>query len=321
MSTDVEPVRLPAPVHVGQATAIEQARAVAEVAAAVQVAQQNPRDMDRAWAEMRQAAGRLSLAERAFYKVANRGSGPSVHLARELGRIWGNLDYGVHELSRDDVRGMSEVRAFAWDQQTNVRSSRTLQVPHMRMAKGERKPLIDLGDVYLNNQNIGARAVRECIFTMLPADFVAEAQDLCRQTIERGDGTPLEQRITQMLAGFKHTFGVTVPQIEYRLARKRGQWTAGDVAELRIVYASMQRRETTVDDEFPPRRVTAAEITDRPSSEAPQQADQDLHLFTDEETKQRLAAEGMQWEPGQHEARRATGDEQWPETAKPGGPS
>src|SRR6185369_10701708 len=126
---------MPAPTFVTQATAVEQARAVAEVAAAVQVAQMNPRDMNRAWAEMRAACDRLGLAEQAFYKVPNRGTGPSVHLARELARIWGNLDYGVHELSRDDVRAMSEVRAFAWDQQTNVRSSRTFQVPHQRMVK------------------------------------------------------------------------------------------------------------------------------------------------------------------------------------------
>jgi hypothetical protein len=155
----------PAPAFTTQATAVEQSRAIAEVAAAVQVAQQCPRDMRRAWAEMEEACRRYDLADRAFYQVVNRGRGPSVHLARELARIWGNLDYGVHELSRDDLRGMSEIRAYAWDQQTNVRSSRTFQVPHLRMVKDkatgtqERKPLVDLQDVYLNNQNIGARAV------------------------------------------------------------------------------------------------------------------------------------------------------------------
>jgi hypothetical protein len=65
----------------------------------------------------------MALANRAFYSVPNRGNGPSVHLARELARIWGNLDYGVKELRRDDAAGESEVLAFAWDQQTNVRSS------------------------------------------------------------------------------------------------------------------------------------------------------------------------------------------------------
>lgn len=257
---------VPAPFHVAQATAIEQARAVAEVAAAVQVAQQMPRDMDRAWAEMKAACSRLSLAERAFYSVANRGSGPSIHLARELARIWGNLDYGVHELHRDDVRGMSEVRAFAWDQQTNVRSSRTLQVPHQRMVKDkktgvqERKPLIDLGDVYLNNQNIGARAVRESIFTVLPADFVAEAQDICRATIKNGDGKPLAERIANMVARFKEELGVSVARIETRVGKKRGQWTAADLAELGVVFGSVTRGEARADEEFPS-QVTAAEIT------------------------------------------------------------
>jgi hypothetical protein len=252
--------RIATPANVTQATHVEQARAVAEVAAAVQVAQQNPRDIRRAWAEMQEACGRLGLASRAFYALKNRGSGPSVHLARELARIWGNMDYGVHELYRDDERGMSEIRAYAWDQQTNMRSSRTFQVPHARMAGGQRKPLTDLQDVYLNNQNIGARAVRESIFAALPADFVEEAKDRCRATIERGDGKPLVERITGMVDAFR-PIGVTVAQIETRLGRKRGQWTAVDVADLGVVFSSIKRGETTAGEEFPPEPVTAAEIT------------------------------------------------------------
>lgn len=243
-----------------QAAAVEQARAVAEVAAAVQVAQQCPRDIRRAWADMEEACLRLGLAERAFYKVPNRGQGPSVHLARELLRIWGNGDAGVHELSRDDERGMSEVRAYAWDQQTNVRQSRTFQVPHIRMVGKERKPLTDTTDVYLLNQNVGARAVRECIFAILPADFTAQAQDICRATLERGDGKPLVDRVAEMVTWAKQELGVTVLMVETRLGRKRGQWTAADLADLKVVFGSIRRRETTVDEEFPPERVTAAEI-------------------------------------------------------------
>jgi hypothetical protein len=258
MTNALDRIATPAPIT--QTTAVEQARAVAEVAAAVQVAQQCPRDIRRAWADMEAACSRLGLAERAFYKVPNRGQGPSVHLARELLRIWGNGDAGVHELSRDDERGQSEVRAFAWDQQTNVRQSRTFQVPHVRMVGKERKPLTDTTDVYLLNQNIGARAVRECIFAILPADYVAEAQALCRKTVERGDGKPLPERIANMVTKFKE-LGVTVVQIESKIGRKRGQWTAVDIADLAVVFGSIGRRETSVEDEFPPEPVTAAEIT------------------------------------------------------------
>jgi hypothetical protein len=250
--------RIAAPAAITQTTAVEQARAVAEVAAAVQVAQQCPRDVRRAWAEMEDACRRYSLAERAFYQVPNRGRGASVHLARELGRIWGNLDAGVHELSRDDERGMSEIRAYAWDQQTNVRTSRTFQVPHRRMGGGAK--LTDLTDIYLNNQNIGARAVRECIFAALPADFVERAQDICRETLKKGDGTPLLDRIAKMVEAFAE-IGVSVARIETRIGRPRGQWTAVDVADMLIVFRSIGRGETTADAEFPAERVTAAEIT------------------------------------------------------------
>ena len=258
MSTDLTP--LPAALaRPTQATAIEQARAVAEVAAAVQVAQMNPRDMRRAWADMQAACSRMGLAECAFYRVPNRGTGPSVHLARELARIWGNMDYGVHELSRDDDRGMSEVRAYAWDQQTNMRSSRTFQVPHARMVGKDRKPLTDLQDIYLSNQNIGARAVRETILAALPKDFVEEAKAICRRTLENGDGKPLVERIDKLVAAFGTLF-VKVPQIEKRLGRSRGQWTAADVADLGVVYRSITQGETTVNDEFPPELVTVAEL-------------------------------------------------------------
>lgn len=226
--------------RVSQTTSVEQSRAVAEVQAAVTVALQFPRDMQRAYEEMKAACARTALAQRAFYAVPKRGTGPSVHLARELARIWGNLDYGVRELSRDDEAGMSEIQAYAWDQQTNVRSSRTFQVPHQRMAGGKRQPLTDLGDVYLNNQNIGARAVREAIFTVLPSEFVELAQNLCRETLDRGDGVPLNDRITKAVKAYAD-LGISVERLEAKTGKKRGQWSAQQVADLGIWHTSITR--------------------------------------------------------------------------------
>jgi hypothetical protein len=242
-----------------QTTIVEQSRAVAEVQAAVTVALQFPRDMGRAYAEMRAACGRLRLAERAFYSVPNRGNGPSVHLARELARIWGNVDYGVRELSRDDEAQMSEIQAYAWDQQTNVRSSRTFQVPHARMVKGARSPLTDLGDVYLNNQNIGARAVREAIFTVLPAEFVEEAQDLCRDTLKRGDGVPVEDRIAAALRGFA-SLGIAADRLEAKIGKPRGQWGPQQVADLGIWYTSISRDGVDASSLLPEVVVTAEDF-------------------------------------------------------------
>lgn len=214
--------------------------------------------MEHAEREMRDTCGRLAMANKAFYRVPNRGQGPSVHLARELARIWGNVQYGVHELRRDDAHNVSEIQAFAWDVQTNTRSTRTFQVPHQRMVKGERKNLVDLGDVYLNNQNIGARAVRECIFTVLPTWFTDTAEDLCRGTLQHGEGEPIKDRIGKAVNAFSQQ-GVTQPQLEARIGKAVADWDEQDVASLLVTYQSLQRGEITVEEEFgaPKQQMTA----------------------------------------------------------------
>jgi hypothetical protein len=245
--------------------AVEQARAVAQVAAAVQVAQTYPRNLDRVRTEIAEACSHYELACRAFYSVENRGEGKSVHLARALAVIWGNLDYGVHELRRDDTAGMSEVQAFAWDQQRNSRHTRTFQVPHMTMkGKGRaatRVPITDLTDVYRNNQNVGARAVRECIFGVISRDVVDYAERLCRETLQRGDGKPIEQRRQDAVAVFAR-MGVTREQLEARVGRPLDRWDAEDVAGLVVVWQSIREGDTTVAEQFDPAtaRVTVDEL-------------------------------------------------------------
>ncbi len=250
-----------APAAVSQATAIEQQRAIAEVQAAVVVSQNCPRDMAAAEREMEYVCGRLDMAEQAFYQVTNRGTGPTVHLMRELARIWGNVDHGVKELHRNDEAGESEVQAFAWDIQKNTRSSRTFIVPHQRMVKingvQQRKDLVDLQDIYLNNQNIGARAVRECIGTILPRWFTEKAQNVCHETLKHGEGKPLRDRIESLIGAFDG-LGVTVGQLEARIGRQRGQWTPEDVAQLTVAGQSIRRGEAQKDELFPPVAATSS---------------------------------------------------------------
>lgn len=270
-------IALPRPARVGQATAVEQSRAVAEVHAAILVAQQCPRDVQAALNQMRESCQMKALAERAFFRFSRGGStvsGPSVHLARELARCWGNIQYGVAEMSRDDDHGQSEMLAYAWDVQTNARASTVFIVPHKRDKRSGPERLTDMRDVYENNANAGARRVRECIFGVLPPWFVEEAKDLCTRTITDGGGKPLAQRIADMLAVFTE-LGVTQDDIVRKLGRPAGKWTAHDVAQLGVAYRSIQRGEVTREEEFPPETVTAAEITGAPPAAEPKQpADQ-----------------------------------------------
>lgn len=253
---------LPTPGHIGQATAIEQSRAVAEVHAAIVVAQQCPRSIQAALAAMRESCRQTRLAERAFYRYSRGGStvsGASVHLARELARCFGNIQYGIAELRRDDAEGYSEMQAYAWDVQTNTRSAQIFIVPHKRDKKGGPVALTDLRDIYENAANQGARRLRAAIFSILPPWFVEEAEDLCMRTLAEGGGKPLAQRVAVAIKAFE-ALGVTADQLEQRLDRKSDRWTEHDVAQLTVTYRSLQRGEVTKDEEFPPPRVTAAEI-------------------------------------------------------------
>lgn len=235
----------------GQATMVEQARAIAEVRAAVMIAMDRPRDRTAAIAEMREVCGIQALAERAFFRVP-RGrehvNGESIHLARELARCWGNIDYGVKELARDDIRGQSELLAFAWDLQTNARSEITFIVPHVRGRNNNR--LTGTQEIYENNASFAGRRLREAIFAVLPVWFKAEAAEICHETLEKGGGKPLIQRIADLRTAFTD-IGVTVEQLQQKRGRKIDDFLPEDVAALRVVYGSIKRGEVTIAEEFP----------------------------------------------------------------------
>lgn len=244
-----------------QATQVEQARAVAEVQAAVIVAQQVPRNMPHVIGQMREACAQRGLADRAFFKFPRGGqsiTGASIHLARELARVYGNVQYGIHELRRDDVGRYSEMQAWAWDVETNTRTSTTFVVPHKRDKGGSPEVLTALRDVYENNANAGARRVREMIFAILPAWFTEEAKERCMATMAQGGGEPLAQRIAKAIEMYDG-IGVKVDRLESRHGPS-AKWTPHDVALLGVAFKSIEKGEVKADEEFPPERVTVDEI-------------------------------------------------------------
>jgi hypothetical protein len=266
----VEPRPAPAATRISQGTAIEQSRAAAEVHAAVLIAQQCPRDVPGAVASMKQSCSQMALAERAFYRFPRSGStvsGPSIFLARELARCWGNIQYGIAELSRDDEHGQSEMQAYAWDVQTNSRNAHIFIVPHKRDTKTGAKALVDMRDIYENNANQGARRVREAIFAILPPWFVEQAKELCTATLKDGGGKPLAQRVAEAIAKYGE-LGITQDQMERKLERPAAKWIEQDVAQLITIYQSLQQGTVTKEEEFPPVRITAAEITSADGAKA-----------------------------------------------------
>lgn len=231
-------------------TAIELGRAMSEARAKLMLAKEYPRNETVAYVQIEQACSRKELAEKAFYSYSRGGnivSGPTIRLAEELARCWGNIEYGTKELSRDTEK--SEMQAYAWDYQTNTMSVQNFTSPHIRESKGKAVKLTSQRDVYEANSNMGARRKRANILAVIPAYIVDMAVNTCRATLAGSKKAPLIDRINNMVVAFSE-LGVTKEQIETRLKRKVDTMTTDDLVDYIGIYNSIKEKESKPVDWF-----------------------------------------------------------------------
>lgn len=221
-------------------TSVDQARAIAEVRAAMVVARMNPRDEMRAYQRIVMACKRKSLAEQASYAYPRGGkmvTGPSIRLAEVIAGYWGNITYGLRELNRG--KGISEVEAFAWDLETNTRVTRQFQVKHIRDKSEGGKELTGERDIYELVASMGQRRVRACILEVVPGDIVEGAEEECKKTLQGGNGEPIEDRIRKMVLAFSE-FGISKDMIETRLRHKIEATLPAELVTLQQIYRSLK---------------------------------------------------------------------------------
>lgn len=247
--------------NINQGTvAIEASRAIAEAQGKLIIAKNFPRDEVQAYARAMEACQRPAMAEKAFYSFP-RGKqtveGPTIRFAEELARCWGNVDYGIKELSQDD--GKSEMQAYAWDLETNTQSVQNFTNPHQREAFGKMQTLTSQRDIYENNANMATRRLRSRILAVLPSWFVDGAINECKKTLAGQNETPLIDRVKNMVVQFAK-IGVTQEQIERRLKRKIDTMTAEDFVEYIGIFNALKNGESKVADWFEAEK-EAAELT------------------------------------------------------------
>jgi hypothetical protein len=234
---------------------IESARAVQEVQAAMIIAKRFPRDQTAAFSRIKEACKRATLAKEAMYaypRAKTLITGPSIRLAEVIAQNWGNLQFGIRELSQKVTvdGGVSEVQAFAWDLETNTLQSKTFQVEHVRWKKEEGKVrLKDPRDIYELIANQGARRLRACILGVIPGDIVEAAVKQCEQTMEKGSDKPIAERIRDMVTVFEQ-LGVSQKLIEKRLGHKVDTTIAAELVTLQKIYRSIKDGMAKPEDFF-----------------------------------------------------------------------
>jgi len=237
-----QPSSMPAHVNAGTVM-IEQERAIAEVKGKLSVAKMFPRDEAMAFQQVMNACSRPSLAKVAEYRFKRGGqevNGPTIRLAEVIAAAWGNIDYGVRELSRGE--GYSEMEAYAWDMQTNTISAQRFTVRHIRDRSADNGGNVQLTqerDIYERTANDASRRVRERIFAVIPPDLVDMAVKKCRDTLAGNSDKPIADRVRDMISAF-NKFSVTAQMIETRLGRKLDTILPDDFADLMAVYNSIK---------------------------------------------------------------------------------
>ena len=236
--------------------AIEASRAIAEAQGKLVIAKRFPRDEVQSYAKAMEACQRPTMAAKAFYSFPRGGQtveGPTIRFAEELARCWGNIDYGIKELSQDD--GKSEMQAYAWDLETNAQSVQNFTNPHKREKTDKRtktvvmETLTGQRDIYENNANMATRRLRSRILAILPAWFVEDAIAECKKTLAGQNDTPLIDRVKKMVVQFAK-LGVTQDMIEKRLKRKIDTMTSDDFVEYVGIYNAVKGGESKIADWF-----------------------------------------------------------------------
>lgn len=237
--------------NINQGTvAVEASRAIAEAQGKLIIAKRFPRDEVAAYAKAVEACKRKSMAKKAFYAYPRAGQtveGPTIRFAEELARCWGNIDYGVKELSQDD--GKSEMQAYAWDLETNAQSVQNFTNPHKREVGKKVVTLTSLRDIYEINANMAARRLRARILAILPAWYVDACIEECKKTLAGDNEEPLIDRVKKMVVQFAK-MGVTQEQIERRLKRKVDTMTAEDFVEYIGIYNAIKGGESKISEWF-----------------------------------------------------------------------
>lgn len=247
------------------AVSIESDRAVAEAQGKLILAKRFPRDEARAYANIIAACSRPQLAAVAIYAYPRGGqqiSGPSIRLAEELARCWGNMSYGDRELSRRE--GVSEMEAFAWDEETNVKSIKQFTVRHIRDTRGGGVKLTDERDIYEITANMAGRRLRARILAILPPDIVEAAVEQCRKTVAGKADEPIGDRVRKMVAAFSK-LGINADQIEGRLQHKLDETTLDDIVDLTGIFQSLKDGQSKPGDWFGALATAAATAAGEPT--------------------------------------------------------
>jgi hypothetical protein len=239
------------------AVSAQQALSMYEIQGALTLAKKFPRDEDRAYQMMLKAAKRLGFAEEAQYAFPRGNTvvkGPSIHLAREFARTWGNIRHGVHIVHDDEHK--RTIRAFAWDLETGAwvdADDSFGKKVFRRGPNGKPGTWIDCDERELREltNRRAAIAKRNCILELIPSDMIDDICRECDATQEAGVDDDPDAARKGILKAFA-PLGITAEDLRAYLKTDVGKASSAQLVQLRKIYKSIRDGQSTWADYVTP---------------------------------------------------------------------
>jgi len=251
MMTTVDPAAI---------AAAEQARV--RIQMAYFMATQKPRNPMEARSKILQACKRPKFAEDAIYhKPMGRDevSGPSIRLAEEAIRAWGNILVLHHIVTEDeDMRriqvsctdlesGASYSKEVVVTKRVERRSKAGREVLGERLnSRGKTVYIVRATDEEMRAKEASeiSKAIRNEGLRLIPSDIVEEAIETAIQTAARRDSEDPQGRLKAICDAFM-TIGVGPAEIERYLGHKLDTVSPAELIDLRGIYRAIRDGETT----------------------------------------------------------------------------
>ena len=221
-------------------------RETAEVQAAVILARKFPRDEERSYAKLIAVCGRPSFADEASYSFPRGGAivtGPSVNIAREAARLWGNVRFGLDIIRDDDeTRG---IRAWAWDVETNTKVAYADEFKKLIFRKANPRTGFVGGWITPDERDLreltnrrGAICLRNCLLQIIPKDHIEDALQECRKTLKGQAKTDRNDILPKIAASFAD-LGVSEADLAKHLGHPLKDASDDEIVALRGIYRAI----------------------------------------------------------------------------------
>lgn len=232
------------------------ASALAEVKFAMEMALAYPRDEDESRAKLMVCCKRFAFADKALYKYRRGGAtveGPSVQMAKEIGKRWRNIRWGQQVIHDDETS--RTVRCYAWDMESNTKQEADVQFEKKVQRKtggkdspAEWVPCTDERELLeLTNRN-ASKGVRNCIIALIPWDLVQDLVLECKATVAREIKDDPEKFRKGVIANFAK-LGISPKELVAYVGRPLEQVRDdATIALLRGVYKRLDDGEATWQD-------------------------------------------------------------------------